>query len=126
MRSEVGVGISIAVRVRGEVVLEEERTHLKKLRDGLSVIPSDAWRKALRRLDAAGGRFYRITGNRDGAAGPAGIGSKQLVVRDPCVEGSVVRASCAAGLPVFWARGTTAGSTSEVTSAMPTYRNLAF
>ena len=84
---EIGIGVTVAVGVGGEIVGEEEIADLEELRDGFAVITGNAWSEILRGFDAAGSGFDGETGDGDGSARAPGIGVEDLVVDDDGLGG---------------------------------------
>jgi len=71
----VGVGVSVAVRVRGQIVWEQEVAHLKELADGFAVIARHTGSETLRGFDSTRGRLNGQAGNRDRRPRAGGIGN---------------------------------------------------
>jgi len=70
--------------VRRKIVRHQVAAHCNVLRDGLAVVAGHPRSKVLRRLDAAGRGFDRVSGNRYRRAGPSGVGIQQVLTdKDP-------------------------------------------
>ncbi len=75
LRNEnVDIGITVAVRVGGEIVRGQISAYAKILRDRFAVISGHAGNEILRRLDSAGSRLNRKARNGNRSTGMAGIG----------------------------------------------------
>src|ERR1700722_11785098 len=75
LRNEnVDIGITVAVRVGGEIVRGQISANAKILRDRFAVISGHAGNEILRRLDSAGSRLDGKTGDGNWSTGVTGIG----------------------------------------------------